>query len=77
MKYLSILLLLAAACTIAPKDGEPVSDTQLWRETCGSCHALIGRGAYTSEEWSIIVHQMRVRANLPQDDAERIEEFLR
>lgn len=48
-----------------------------WPEYCGNCHNLRGPGEHSAAEWETIVQHMRVRANLPGQDAREILEYLK
>ena len=56
----------------ARKDG-----TRLWEQNCARCHNLRQPLEHSDREWDIIVHHMRVRANLTADEHRLIASFLR
>lgn len=62
----------APAKALKAKDGG-----QLWSENCGRCHLAPGKSAYTSKEWDAIGLHMRMRAQLPEDEANKIISFLK
>jgi cytochrome c5 len=50
---------------------------QLWSENCARCHNLRTPEGYSDAQWDIIVHHMRLRANLTGQEARKIAEFLK
>ena len=50
---------------------------QLWPVTCAGCHNARGPAERSPAEWETIVQHMRVRANLPGQDARAILEYLK
>ena len=50
---------------------------RLWGPYCGSCHNPRPAGERSPAEWDVIMLHMRVRANLPAQDAHAIREFLK
>jgi hypothetical protein len=61
-----------------------VADTQLflkgaklWGAYCGLCHNARAGSEFNRLEWDTLLLHMRVRANLPPEDAEAIRAFLR
>ena len=80
---LFLLVLTAAGCRGAAKDestgSEPVSaggGALLWEQNCGRCHNYRTPKQRSDGEWAIIVHHMRVRANLTADEHRKILGFL-
>jgi len=53
------------------------SGAQLWGETCNRCHLAPSPADYNDVDWDTIALHMRVRANLPKEDIEKIKEFLK
>jgi len=49
---------------------------RLWQETCARCHNYRRPGSRTDSQWRVIIHHMRVRANIPGSDAREILRFL-
>ena len=80
-----VALLVAGDLLLAPRairaDGPPPdegkSGSQLWAETCGSCHNFRSPGSYTPAQWEIVTLHMRVTANLTDNDIKKIEAFLK
>ena len=48
----------------------------LWSQNCARCHNLRNPLERSDREWSAIVHQMRVRANLTAEENRLILRFL-
>jgi len=92
MKARLVLGLLAAALAAtgcntdpAPK-GEPLvklfetpkqSGPALWAANCNRCHNALPPTAFTPPEWDLIVHHMRLRADLTGQEARAIADFLK
>ena len=49
---------------------------RLWQQTCARCHNYRQPHSRSDSEWRLIVHHMRVRANIPASDAREILRFL-
>ncbi len=49
---------------------------QLWAETCNRCHNAPPPERYSDAQWGVIVHHMRLRANLTGEEQRKITEFL-
>ena len=58
-----------------PKLGK--SGSQLWSENCARCHNMRSPSAYSDAEWSVVMHHMRVRAQLTAEEHKAILEFLK
>lgn len=50
---------------------------QIWAENCARCHNMREPASFSDREWSVIMHHMRVRANLTVEEYESIREFLK
>lgn len=79
--WISGLLLAGCASTpaaatssggIASKGG-----AQLWAESCVRCHNVRSPSVYSDAEWDVVMHHMRIRANLTAADTTRVLEFLK
>lgn len=53
-----------------------VGGALLWSQNCARCHNLRSPRERSDREWSAIVHQMRVRANLTSEEHRLILRFL-
>ena len=54
-----------------------LSGEELWSNNCQRCHNLRSPAIQTPVQWQIIVHHMRVRANITGSDARAIADFLK
>jgi nitrate/TMAO reductase-like tetraheme cytochrome c subunit len=54
-----------------------VSGQELWSMNCRRCHNIQPSTMYSEAQWDVIVHHMRVRANLTGADQRAIVEFLK
>jgi hypothetical protein len=63
----------AAVAKTAPSRG----GAQLWAESCNRCHNLRPPGEFSDAQWDVIVHHMRVRANLTAEEHRQILAFLK
>lgn len=50
---------------------------RLWSPYCGACHNARPPAERSPAEWDTIMMHMRVRANLPAQDARALVEFLK
>jgi len=77
------LLLLALALNTRAAESEPtetqlfLKGAKLWGEYCGLCHNARAGSEFNRLEWDTLLLHMRVRANLPAEDAEALRVFLR
>ena len=67
----------------APKGAAPTTmasakrgGAQLWADTCMRCHSLRPPTQFSNNEWQIIVHHMRVRADLTGEEEREILSFI-
>jgi cytochrome c1 len=49
---------------------------QLWSENCARCHNMRPPEEFSGAQWDVIVHHMRLRANLTGAEARDIVTFL-
>ena len=54
-----------------------LSGEELWSNNCQRCHNLRSPAMQTPVQWQVIVHHMRVRANITGADARAIADFLK
>ena len=50
---------------------------QLWAENCIRCHNIRNPASLSDRQWEIVMHHMRVKANLTADEHQSILEFLK
>jgi len=43
---------------------------------CSRCHMARNPGEFTAAQWRMIFRHMRIRANLPADQAREIQKYL-
>jgi cytochrome c5 len=67
----------ASNSTAGADSRNEVSGEQLWSNNCRRCHNIQPATMYSSAQWDVIVHHMRVRANLTGADQRAIVEFLK
>ena len=56
---------------------EKKAGSELWADNCTRCHNARPPQYYSDVQWDIIVHHMRLRANLTGEEARSIAEFLK
>jgi len=54
-----------------------ISGAQLWSENCIRCHNIPSPAAYNDTDWRTIGLHMKIRANLTEDQAKKIFDFIR
>ena len=57
-------------------DPETRGGALLWSQNCMRCHNLRNPNERSDREWDVIVHHMRVRANLTAEEHRLILRFL-
>ena len=50
---------------------------QMWAENCNRCHNIRPAGEFSDAQWDVIMHHMRVRANLTGEEYRQILTFLK
>jgi len=53
------------------------SGVQLWAENCSRCHYARPPQSFSETQWEVIVHHMRLRADLTGQEARTIAAFLK
>lgn len=85
MKHLiALLVLVSASRCLAGGEGKGtdgkdtgVDVARLWAQTCTRCHNARPAKSYSDAQWDVIVHHMRIRANLTGEEARLITQFLK
>jgi cytochrome c5 len=54
-----------------------LSGEELWTMNCQRCHNIRPPTMYSGAQWDVIVHHMRVRANITGEEQRAILEFLK
>jgi mono/diheme cytochrome c family protein len=52
------------------------SGAQLWAENCQRCHNTPSPGAFASEQWKTLGMHMQTRAQLTNNERDKIVEFM-
>ena len=54
-----------------------LSGEELWSNNCLRCHNIRPPTMYSNAQWEVIVHHMRLRANITGQEQRAIVEFLK
>ena len=54
-----------------------LSGQELWSMNCQRCHNMRSPAMYSDAQWDVIVHHMRVRANITGAEQRAIADFLK
>ena len=54
-----------------------LSGQELWSNNCQRCHNTRSPAMYSDAQWDVIVHHMRVRANITGAEQRAIADFLK
>ena len=54
-----------------------LSGEELWSNNCVRCHNIRPPTMYSDAQWDVIVHHMRLRANITGQEQRAIVEFLK
>jgi nitrate/TMAO reductase-like tetraheme cytochrome c subunit len=54
-----------------------LSGEELWSNNCMRCHNIRPPAMYSDAQWDVIVHHMRLRANITGQEQRAIVEFLK
>jgi len=54
-----------------------LSGEELWSNNCLRCHNIRPPTMYGNDQWDVIVHHMRLRANITGQEQRAIVEFLK
>lgn len=72
--------IFAVVAPLQAGDGKATVDhsaARLWEQTCSRCHNLRPAKSFSDAQWEVIVHHMRVRANLTRTQAETVTRYLK
>lgn len=85
-----ILLAIAFSASACVKDagpkGEPFirffdapkeSGSALWSANCNRCHNAPSSTSFNPPDWDLVIHHMRLRANLTGVEARLVADFLK
>jgi hypothetical protein len=70
--FVGIVVGCASSLSIDEKPG-----AMLWGENCGRCHNIRPPSSLTDAEWDLAVLHMKTRANLTENEADKIVAFLK
>ena len=67
-----------APAAFAPEDNAALKNAgaRVWARNCIRCHNIRTPASFSDREWAIIVHHMRVRANLTGEQQKAVLRFL-
>lgn len=71
------LLLACTSSTERPAEPAELYGAEVWAQNCIRCHNLRLPDSYSDAEWQVIVHHMRVRANLTGAEQRAIVQFIK
>ena len=54
-----------------------LSGEELWSNNCLRCHNIRPPTMYSNAQWDVVLHHMRVRANITGQEQRAIVEFLK
>ena len=54
-----------------------LSGEELWSNNCLRCHNIRPPTMYSNAQWDVIIHHMRLRANITGQEQRAIVEFLK
>ena len=79
MKKLALFLFFPAwFLTASPAEpAETKGRAELWTDNCARCHNLRSPDSYSDDQWEVIMHHMRLKANLTEEECRLILEFLK
>lgn len=75
-----LVLFIAFSCKGPSGKNDPQSQkmgVMLWQENCNRCHNYRPATQYSDTEWDVIMHHMRLRANLTATETRKIAEFMK
>jgi hypothetical protein len=73
--FIAVVILQVSCAT--PKYVTEKSGAQLWGESCVRCHNTASPATFSDVQWDVAVKHMEFRAQLTQEEAEKIVEFLK
>ena len=67
----------ASSSAVATDSSMQLSGQELWSMNCQRCHNMRPPTMYSDAQWDVIVHHMRVRANITGAEQRAIADFLK
>jgi hypothetical protein len=74
---LTLVFSTVAAESVPTETQRFLRGAKLWGAYCGLCHNARPGSEFNRLEWDTLLLHMRVRGNLPAEDAEAIRVYLR
>jgi hypothetical protein len=74
---LGALAIVMYSCATTNQFANDKSGAVLWGENCMRCHSNPSPTDFGDEQWKTIVLHMKIRANLTQDEADKITDFMK
>jgi len=75
--FMFFMVLMAIQSCAVRQDIHSKSGAQVWGENCIRCHNAASPGTFTDDEWDVISMHMQDRANLTDEEIEKVIEFLK
>ncbi len=72
-----LFLVTLYSCEAQKAAASQKTGAQLWGENCIRCHNIPSPGDYNDVDWETIGLHMRIRANLTEDEIDKIVEFMK
>jgi hypothetical protein len=66
-----------SSSTVTSDSSTQLSGQELWSMNCQRCHNMRSPTMYSDAQWDVIVHHMRVRANITGAEQRAIADFLK
>jgi hypothetical protein len=63
--------------TVSRDSSMKLRGEELWSNNCTRCHNIRPPTMYSNAQWDVIVHHMRIRANITGQEQRAIVEFLK
>lgn len=74
---LFVMIVLMNSCSATNSLANAKSGAQLWGENCLRCHNAPSPQTFSDAEWDVAIMHMRIRANLTENEAVKIADFLK
>jgi cytochrome c1 len=76
LAWVGAIIIFNNGCAVSQKVTAK-SGSQLWGENCIRCHNAPASDEYSGAEWEVIGMHMKQRANLTDDEMNKIVTFLK
>jgi cytochrome c2 len=71
-----LLFISVSGCFVSEKVAAK-SGAQLWAENCQRCHNMPSPATFSPDQWEIVGMHMQTRAQLTNQERDKIVEFLK